>query len=117
MNSGPEKTLCLQRFVKDIEKDLLDISGDVLDLLKRRHDITADEYTLLELLLSLRSWALNNLFDNHCTDEEVRSFAAVNEQLYDMTQRMYERTRMLNDFINMMPLHEKDDDVTVEANL
>lgn len=55
MNSGPEKTLCLQRFVKDIEKDLLDISGDVLDLLKRRHDITADEYTLLELLLSLRS--------------------------------------------------------------
>ena len=117
MNSGPEKTLCLQRFVKDIEKDLLDISGDVLDLIKRRHDITADEYTLLELLLSLRSWALNNLFDNHCTDEEVRRFVAVNEQLYDMTQRMYERTRMLNDFIKTMPLHEKDDDVTVEANL
>ena len=69
------------------------------------------------LLLSLRSWALNNLFDNHCTDEEVRRFAVVNEQLYDMTQRMYERTRMLNDFINMMPLHEKDDDLTVEANL
>ena len=41
MNSGSEKTLCLQRFVKDIEKDLLDISGDVLDLIKRRHDITA----------------------------------------------------------------------------
>ena len=81
MNSGREKTLCLQRFVKDIEKDLLDISGYVLDLIKRRHDITADEYTLLELLLSLRSWALNNLFDNHCTDEEVRRFAAVNEQL------------------------------------
>lgn len=42
---------------------------------------------------------MNNLFDNHCTDEEVRRFAAVNEQLYDMTQRMYERTRMLNEFI------------------
>ena len=39
MNSGPEQTLCLQRFVKDIEKDLLDISGDVLDLLKRLHDM------------------------------------------------------------------------------
>ena len=117
MNSGPEKTICLQQFVKDVEKDILDISGDVLDLLKRRHDITTDEYTLLDLLLSLRSWALNNLFDNHCNDEEVRRFTAVNEQLYDMTQRMYERTRMLNEFIRDMPLHEKDDDLMVEANL
>jgi hypothetical protein len=56
--------------VKDIEKDLLDIPGDVLDLLKRRHDITAYEYTLLEVLLGLRSWAMNNLFDIHCTDED-----------------------------------------------
>lgn len=62
MDPGPEKIVCLQRFVKDIEKDLLDISGDVLDLLKRRHDITAYEYTLLEVLLGLRSWAMNNLF-------------------------------------------------------
>ena len=117
MPVGDEKTAMLQQFVKNIEKDMLDISGDVLDLLKRRHDITADEYTLLDLLLGLRSWALNNLFENHCTDEEVRRFAAVNEQLYNMTQRMYERTRMLNDFIKTMPLHEKDDDLTVEANL
>ena len=117
MPVGDEKTAMLQQFVNDIEKDMLDISGDVLDLLKRRHDITADEYTLLDLLLGLRSWALNNLFENHCTDEEVRRFAAVNEQLYNMTQRMYERTRMLNDFIKTMPLHEKDDDVTVEAHL
>jgi hypothetical protein len=117
MDPGPEKIVCLQRFVKDIEKVLLDISGDVLDLLKRRHDITAYEYTLLEVLLGLRSWAMNNLFDIHCTDEEVRRFAAVNAQLYDMTQQMYERTRMLNEFIRNMPIHEKDDDVVVEANL
>ena len=70
-----------RRDIYDSNIDMLDISGDVLDLLKRRHDITADEYTLLDLLLGLRSWALNNLFDNHCTDEEVRRFAAVNEQL------------------------------------
>ena len=101
-----------RRDIYDSNIDMLDISGDVLDLLKRRHDITADEYTLLDLLLGLRSWALNNLFENHCTDEEVRRFAAVNEQLYNMTQRMYERTRMVNDFIKTMPLHEKDDGVT-----
>ena len=34
-----------------------------------------------------------------------------------MTQQMYERTRMLNEFIRNMPIHEKDDDVVVEANL
>ena len=98
MPDGEEKSAQLMQFVKDIEKDILDISGDILDL-RARHDITPSEYDLLEALLSMRSWAMNNLFDNHCTDEEVRRFAAVNEQLYDMTQRMYERTRMLNEFI------------------
>lgn len=117
MPEGDEKTAMLQLFIKDIEKDILDISGDVLDLSNRRHNITPSEYDLLETLLSSRSWALNKLFENHCTDEEVRRFTAINNQLYDMTQRMYERTRMLNDLIKAMPLHEKDDDVMIEANL
>ena len=117
MPEGDEKTAMLQLFIKDIEKDILDISGDVLDLSNRRHNITPSEYDLLETLLSSRFWALNKLFENHCTDEEVRRFTAINNQLYDMTQRMYERTRMLNDLIKAMPLHEKDDDVMIEANL
>ena len=31
-----------RRDIYDSNIDMLDISGDVLDLLKRRHDITAD---------------------------------------------------------------------------
>ena len=34
-----------------------------------------------------------------------------------MTESMYERARMVNDLIKTMPLHEKDDDVEVEAKL
>ena len=34
-----------------------------------------------------------------------------------MTERMYERARMVNELIKTMPLHEKDDDVEVEAKL
>ena len=116
MPAGEEKTAQLQQFVKDIEKDILNISGDVLDL-RARHDIMPSEYDLLEALLLKRSCALNNLFETHCTDEEVRRFTAINNQLYDMTKRMYERTKMLNELIKTMPLHEKDDDVDVEAKL
>jgi len=115
--TGDARVAYLQRFVRDIEKDVLAISGDVLDSHARRRDITPSEYDLLEALLSKRSWALNTLFENHCTDLEVTRFTAINNQLYDMTQRMYKRTRMLNEFIKTMPLHEKDDDVMVEADL
>ena len=116
MPAGDEKIAHLQQFVKDIEKEILDISGDVLDL-HVRHDITPSEYDLLEALLLMRSCALNDLFETHCTDEEVGRFTEINDKLYDMTKRMYERTRMLNNFIKTMPLHEKDDDVEVKANL
>lgn len=54
MPAGDEKIAHLQQFVKDIEKEILDISGDVLDL-HIRHDITPSEYDLLEALLSMRS--------------------------------------------------------------
>ena len=115
--SGDIKAAFLQRFVQQIEKDILSISGDVLDLNTRRRDIAPAEYDLLEALLSKRSWALNNLFEYHCTAQEVTRFAAINDQLHNMTQGMYERTKMLNELIKTMPLHEKDDDVVVQANL
>ena len=60
---------------------------------------------------------MNSLFEVHCSDEEVRRFTAINDKLYAMTESMYERARMVNDLIKTMPLHEKDDDVEVEAKL
>lgn len=118
MIEGEEKVLLLKMFVKDIEKDILEIAGDVLDyslILRRR--LTPFQFELLDALLDLRGLALNSLFEVHCSDEEVRRFTAINDKLYTMTESMYERARMLNDLIKTMPLHEKDDDVEVEAKL
>ena len=118
MIEGEEKVLLLKMFVKDIEKDILEIAGDVLDYsLIVRKRLTPFQFELLDALLDLRGWALNSLFEVHCSDEEVRRFTAINDKLYTMTESMYERARMVNDLIKTMPLHEKDDDVEVEAKL
>ena len=118
MIEGEEKILLLKMFVKDIEKDILEIAGDVLDYsLIVRKRLTPFQFELLDALLDLRGRALNSLFEVHCSDEEVRRFTAINDKLYTMTESMYERARMVNDLIKTMPLHEKDDDVEVEAKL
>lgn len=118
MIEGEEKVLLLKMFVKDIEKDILEIAGDVLDYsLIVRKRLTPFQFELLDALLDLRGRALNSLFEVHCSDEEVRRFTAINDKLYTMTESMYERARMVNDLIKTMPLHEKDDDVEVEAKL
>ena len=118
MAPSDEKTTSLKSFIHDIEADMLDITGDVLDYSSRRiRSLSPYQFDLLDCLLLLRCWALNNLFDEHCTDEEVRRFTAVNDMLYDMTERMYERARMVNELIKTMPLHKKDDDVELEAKL
>ena len=115
---GEEKVLLLKMFVKDIEKDILEIAGDVLDYsLIVRKRLTPFQFELLDALLDLRGWALNSLFEVHCSDEEVRRFTAINDKLYTMTESMYERARMVNELIKTMPLHEKDDDVEGEAKL
>ena len=118
MSPSDEKISALKSFIHDIEADMLDITGDVLDFRNSRvRDLSPDQFDLLDCLLLLRGRALNNMFEIHCSDEEVRRFAAVNDMLYDMTERMYERARMVNELIKTMPLHKKDDDVDVEAKL
>ena len=118
MNPSVEKTASLKSFIIDIEKDILGIAGDVLDYsLIIRKRLTPGQFGLLDALLDLRCWALNSMFEVHCSDEEVRRFTDINDKLYTMTERMYERARMVNELIKTMPLHEKDDDVEVEAKL
>ena len=118
MIEGEEKILLLKMFVKDIEKDILGIAGDILDYsLIIRKRLTPGQFEMLDALLDLRGWALNVLFEVHCSDEEVRRFTAINDKLYAMTESMYERARMVNELIKIMPLHEKDDDVEVEGKL
>ena len=118
MNSSVEKTASLKSFIIDIEKEILEIAGDVLDYsLIIRKRLTPGQFELLDDLLDLRCWALNSMFEVHCSDEEVRRFIAINDKLYTMTENMYERARMVNELIKTMSLHKKDDDVEVEAKL
>ena len=118
MNPSVERTASLKSFIIDIEKDILGIAGDVLDYsLIVRKRLTPFQFELLDALLDLRCWALNSMFEVHCSDEEVRRFTDINDKLYTMTERIYERARMVNKLIKTMPLHEKDDDVEVEAKL
>lgn len=118
MEPSDDKTASMKSFIHDIEADMLAITGDVLDFRNRRiRDLSPDQFDLLDSLLLLRGWALNNLFEAHCSDEEVRRFTAINEKLYEMTENMYERARMVNEYLRTMPLHDKDDDIEVEARL
>ena len=118
MNPSVEKTASLKSFIIDIEKEILEIAGDVLDYsLIIRKRLTPGQFELLDALLDLRCWALNSMFEVHCSDEEVRRFTAINDKLYTMTENMYERARMVNELIKTMSLHKKDDDVEVEAKL
>ena len=118
MNPSVERTASLKSFIIDIEKDILGIAGDVLDYsLIIRKRLSPGQFELLDSLLDLRCWALNSMFEVHCSDEEVRRFTDINDKLYTMTERMYERARMVNKLIKTMPVHEKDDDVEVEAKL
>lgn len=70
---------------------MLDITGDVLDYSSRKIcDLSPDQFDLLDCLLSMRGWALNNLFEEHCTGDEVRRFTSINDKLYDIcTQKNY----------------------------
>ena len=118
MDSSEERTAQLKAFLADLEKVILDITGDVLDYkFILRRELTPDQLELLDELLGLRCWALNTLFDEHCSEEEVRRFSAVNSKLYGMTQRMYERVNIVKEHLQSMPMHEEDDDVMVEAKL
>lgn len=118
MDSSEERTTQLKSFLADLEKDILDITGDVLDYkLSLIRKLSPDQLEQLDELLILRCWALNELFDEHCSEEEVRRFTAVNDKLYGMTQRMYERVRLVKEQLQSMPLHKEDDDVMVEAKL
>ena len=63
MQPSVEKTVFLKRFIMDIERDILNISGDVLDSsIRVGRYYSRYEFEMMDTLLSMRSWALNNLF-------------------------------------------------------
>ena len=117
MPASEERTELLRNYVRELEADILTITrnkNEVSDLVKRT---TPSKIREVSFLLAYRCSALNTMFYDHCSDSEIKQFATINEQLYNATQHMYERTNMAKDFLQTMPTHEKDSDVWIESKL
>lgn len=117
MPASEERTELLRNYVRELEADILTITrnkNEVSDLVKRT---TSSKIREVSFLFAYRCSALNTMFYDHCSDSEIKQFATINEQLYNATQHMYERTNMAKDFLQTMPTHEKDSDVWIESKL
>ena len=117
MPTSEERTELLRNYVRELEADILRITrnnNEISDLVKRTPPSKIRE---VSFLLAYRCSALNTMFYDHCSDNEVKQFATINEHLYNTTQHMYERTNMARDFLQTMPTHYKDSDVWIESKL
>ena len=117
MPLSEERTESLRNYVRDLESDILRIIGnqnEASDLVKRTPPSKIRE---VSFLLAYRCSALNTMFYDHCSDNEIKQFAAINEHIYNATRHMYERTKMAKDFLQTMPTHENDSDIWIESKL
>lgn len=117
MPLSEERTESLRNYVRDLESDILRIIGnqnEASDLVQRKLPSRIRE---VSFLLAYRCSALNTMFYDHCSDSEIKQFAAINEHLDNATQHMYERTNMAKDFLQTMNTHEKDSDLWIESKL
>ena len=102
MPTSEERTELLRNYVRELEADILRITrnkNEVSDLVKRTPPSKIRE---VSFLLAYRCSALNTMFYDHCSDNEIKQFATINEHLYNATQHMYERTNMAKDFLQTM---------------
>ena len=117
MPASEKRTELLRDYIRDLEADILKITGNQNEHSELTRKKAPSKIREVSHMLMLRCWALNIMFYDHCSDNEIRQFAAINEHLYNATQHMYERTNMAKDFLQTMPTHEKDSDVWIESKL
>lgn len=116
MPASEKRTELLRDYIRDLETDILKITGGQNQYSELTRREAPSRIREVSHLLMLRCWALNTMFYDHCSDNEIKQFVVINEHLYNTTQHMYERTNMAKDFLQTMPTHEKDSDVWIESN-
>lgn len=116
MPSSEKKTTLLRSFIADIESNILEILNKSYNFAHSLNE-SFPQLAQLILLLDMRCWALNTMFYDHCNDSEIVRFIMINEHLYDATQHMYERAKMVQDLMLAMSVHQEDDDIWIESNL
>lgn len=72
---------------------------------------TVDEY------LGNRGYALEKMFQRHCTDAEVKRLEVLDTRLHELENDLFSRTQKIYDHILAMPKDEKDDDIDIDGIL
>jgi len=117
MPTSEERTELLGNYVRDLESDILKITGRQTEYSDLKRRVSLSKIHEVSYMLMFRCWALNTMFYDHCSNNELKRFATINEHLYNATQHMYERTNMAKDFLQTMPTHENDSDIWIESKL
>lgn len=112
-----ERAEKLRSEVRDFESRILAITGDPLETFWRNTVKQEDVADYVEDMLLFRGYALNRLFDIHCTGEEVRRIEQVNDKLLEMTREMFERTGQVYRHFLDMPRDRSGEDLEVEGTL
>lgn len=103
--------------VKLTEDKILALTGDPLEtnfIPWESDEETADK---VEALLLNRDYLLSKMFEQHCSDKEIKRMESVNSHLYELTQDMFSRTAKMYRAMIEIPKDGKDNTVCVEGTL
>lgn len=103
--------------VRAYEARILEITGDPIHDNFWRNLDSEDNMDTVSEYLDNRGYALEMMFQRHCTDAEVKRLEVLDARLHELENDLYSRTQKMYDLIVSMPKDEKDDDRLIEAFL
>ncbi len=107
----------LRAEVRDFESSILAITGDPLETAWWNTVKPENIAEYVDELIGFRGYALERLFEIHCTEAEVRRIEQVNAKLLEMTREMFERTGQVYRHFLDMPRDRSEEDLEVEGTL
>lgn len=102
---------------REVEDEILDLTGNPLTIIADKWCRDDVKKYKVEMLLGERCYMLSKMFEQHCSDAEVKRFEELNDKLYSLTCDMFSRTGKMFRAMLDMPKDERDDDMTVEGCL
>ncbi len=107
----------LRSEVRNFESRILAITGDPLETVWWNTVKPENVAEYVDELIGFRGYALERLFEIHCTEAEVRRIEQVNARLLEMTREMFERTGLVYRHFLDMPRKGDGEELEVEGTL